>query len=114
VDAADLADIVDVLVDNVFAHTPEGTDFSVSLGSDGADMVLVVSDHGPGLTQTGSDRPGSTGLGLQIVRRTVAGLHGRMQARPGPGGGTTIEVRLPAGREPTSDGHRARRGSEHP
>lgn len=114
VDAADLADIVDVLVDNVFAHTPEGTDFSVSLGSDGADMVLVVSDHGPGLTQTGSDRPGSTGLGLQIVRRTVAGLHGRMQARPGPGGGTTIEVRLPAGREPTSDGHRGRRGSEHP
>ena len=30
----DLADLVDVLVDNVFAHTPEGTAFRVDLFAD--------------------------------------------------------------------------------
>ncbi len=43
----DLADVVDVLVDNVFAHTPDGTAFEVALTVDGPDAVLVVADHGP-------------------------------------------------------------------
>ncbi len=46
-------------------------------------------------TPASPDRSGFTGLGLQIVRRTVAAVNGEMTIdRDGPG--TTIRVLLPA------------------
>lgn len=92
----DLADVVDVLVDNVFAHTPDGTPFEVGLGEEGGAAVLVVADRGPGITpRAATDRVGSTGLGLDIARRAAAGSGGELRAGPQPGGGTRVEVRLP-------------------
>lgn len=92
-DAADLTDILDVLVDNVFAHTAEDVAFSIRLLQEGAGVVLEVADTGPGLTEprppgAGADeeRPGSTGLGLHIVRRTAARVGGHLhllEGRPG-------------------------------
>jgi signal transduction histidine kinase len=50
IDAADLVDVVDALVDNVFAHTPDGTAFAVSLvSSDPGFVRLEVADSGPGV-----------------------------------------------------------------
>ncbi len=98
VDAVDLADIVDVLVDNVFAHTPEGTALSVALTGPGEQPVLTVADEGPGIDQRSAgarDRTGSTGLGLQILRRSVKGFGGRLAVDGGAGGGTRVEVQLP-------------------
>lgn len=93
--ADDLADLVDVLLDNVFAHTSEPTPFAVRL-TDAADVVtLTVSDEGPGPQRPGGDRPGSTGLGLDIARRIATGSGGRLVLRPGQEGGTTVEVTLP-------------------
>ena len=61
--------MVDVLIDNVFAHTPDSTPFSVSVRRVGADLVLTVSDHGPGRTeQGGQERPGTTGLPGRSLR----------------------------------------------
>lgn len=94
--ADDLADLVDVLVDNVFAHTPEGTALRVDLRADEDRVVLVVSDAGPGFTATGrSDRPGSTGLGLDLVGRMAAGAGGALRTGTGPEGGASVEVTLP-------------------
>lgn len=99
VDPGDLRDILDVLVDNVFAHTPEGTPLSITLTHVEGGPVLDVEDSGPGIAQHGSDRrerTGFTGLGLQIVRRTVAGFGGALRVESAPGQGTRIRVSLPS------------------
>ena len=93
--AADLADLVDVLVDNVFAHTPEGTALGVELSLAGREVGLHVSDAGPGVDQGRRGRPGSTGLGLDIARRTALAGGGRLRLGAGPGGGTQVVVTLP-------------------
>ncbi len=68
--------VIDALIENVLSHTPEGTPFAVTLEREGTSAVLVVEDAGPGFTDTtaverGTSRGDSTGLGLDIVRRTV-------------------------------------------
>jgi len=96
-DAVDLRDVVDVLVDNVFAHTPEGTDFSVTVRREDHAVRLVVSDQGPGPGTTPRSGPGHTGLGLEIVRRTVEPAGGKVEIGAAPKGGTVVGVRLPLG-----------------
>lgn len=91
----DLATMVDCLIDNVFAHTPEQTPFAVSLAEEGGTVTLVVSDDGPGPATRAGDRLGSTGLGLDIARRTATGAGGALTFGPGHEGGTTVEVTLP-------------------
>ncbi len=103
--ASDLADVVDILIDNVFDHTPEGTAFEVRLGWAGDRVLLTVHDAGPGPKtglrpgetpgMTGPREEGSTGLGLDIARRTATGCGGTLISGPGPLGGTRVDVRLP-------------------
>ncbi|GAB3589718.1 HAMP domain-containing sensor histidine kinase [Angustibacter peucedani] len=104
IEAGDLADVVDVLVDNVFAHTPEGSGFAVALSRDSAGGVrLEVVDDGtgladPALTERGASGAGSTGLGLDIVRRAAAAAGGDLVVRRAVSGGTAVCVTLgPAG-----------------
>ncbi len=87
-DDVDLRDVVDVLIDNVFAHTPEGTSFRVAIARGRRHAVrLVVADHGPGPAARGPRAgPGHTGLGLEIVRRTVEPIRGSGRDRCRPGG----------------------------
>jgi len=80
--AEDLAAAVDALLENVIAHTPEGTDFSVTLAVTDAGARLEVGDSGPGIPEDAdlrgrSDR-GSSGLGLDIARRCAQGSGGSM------------------------------------
>jgi signal transduction histidine kinase len=50
VPAEELAALVDALLGNVFAHTPDGTGFAVTLAPRaGGGSVLTVADQGPGL-----------------------------------------------------------------
>lgn len=94
--ADDLADLVDVLVDNVFAHTPDGTAFAIDLHVADGDAVLVVADEGPGLAPGAPvERVGTSGLGLDIARRTARGCGGDLRIGPGAPAGTRVEVRLP-------------------
>ena len=92
--AAELGDLVDILIDNVFAHTPEGTSFGVSLRQDGDRAALAVSDTGSGAAPAPGTRTGSTGLGLDIARRTAASVGGTLSFDSGEGG-TRVEVVLP-------------------
>ena len=99
-DAADLVDVVDALVDNVFAHTPDGTDFAVSLT--GGDQLLVrleVADAGPGaagldVAMRGHSTADSTGLGLDIVRRAAIAAGGELKISSSPAGGMLVVVTL--------------------
>jgi signal transduction histidine kinase len=97
---ADLEAALDALLGNVVAHTPEGTGLSVAVGRDGHDGVLVVvSDEGPGfadddVVRRGESRAGSTGLGLDIARRTAAASGGDLRIGSAPGGGARVSMRL--------------------
>jgi signal transduction histidine kinase len=93
--ADDLSDVVDVLLDNVFAHTPEPAGFDVHLEAEDGKVHLVVTDSGPGPEPTRRERAGSTGLGLDIARRTAVGCGGSLTFGRAPGGGTSVEVTLP-------------------
>lgn len=102
---ADLEAAVDALLGNVIAHTPEGTALSVSLHpADAGGALLLVSDEGPGfadddVVRRGESRAGSTGLGLDIARRTAAASGGDLRIGQAPGGGARVAMRLgaPAG-----------------
>ncbi|MFE0879215.1 sensor histidine kinase [Streptomyces smyrnaeus] len=102
---AELAAAVDALLGNVFRHTPEGTAFSVDLhsGGPGSEAVIVlVSDAGPGITDPraalrrghGAGGPGSTGLGLDIVRRVAESTGGDVRLGRSVLGGTEVRVWL--------------------
>jgi signal transduction histidine kinase len=98
--AEDLAAAVDALLENVVAHTPEGTPFAVHLSPSGAGARLMVSDDGPGLppeepVRGRSDR-GSSGLGLDIVRRCAVASGGSMTLGRAPSGGALITLQLGA------------------
>ena len=94
----DLADLLDVLIDNVFAHTPEGTGFAVTLRAVDGTCLLVVTDDGPGWSDASPSRPGHTGLGIDIARRTAAQCGGHLVTGTGPAGGARVEVALPLAR----------------
>lgn len=102
IDATDLVDVVDALVDNVFVHTPEGTSLLVALSRDSAGRVrLEVADDGPGLADIdlaarGRSGSGSSGLGLDIVRRAAIAAGGELHLTTSGEGGTVALVTFAA------------------
>jgi signal transduction histidine kinase len=101
VDAEDLTDVLDVLLDNVFAHTPDDAALAVRMALPDGHVVIEVTDSGPGISPAAPDgeRIGSTGLGLQIARRTVAAIGGSLDISSGAG--TKVMVSLPLTRHPS-------------
>jgi signal transduction histidine kinase len=106
----DLDAAIDALLSNVFAHTPEGTGFSVTLKPSGrrpsAWSLLVMNDPppapGPAATAAGIParlpKPATstgTGLGLDIVRRTAAKAGGTLTAGPTATGGFSAQLTFP-------------------
>jgi signal transduction histidine kinase len=105
VSGEDLAACADVLIENVFAHTPEGVGFSVRVSPRaGGGAWVVVSDAGPGFgdpdaARRGRSSAGSTGLGLDIARRITESSGGTLTVgRSALGGGAvTAGFGPPAG-----------------
>jgi signal transduction histidine kinase len=101
----DLATCADILLGNVFTHTPEGAGFTVRLSRRAAGGAwLVVADDGPGFRAAdppprGQSRGGSTGLGLDIARRVAEASGGTLTiGRSASGGGAvTLGLGFPAG-----------------
>ncbi|WP_152192589.1 sensor histidine kinase [Georgenia satyanarayanai] len=106
-----LRQVLSNLTGNVVRHTPSGTPVEVAAGRLGADVVVEVRDHGPGISPEHAERvferfyrlddsrarsSGGSGLGLAIVSALVAAHGGTARVLPTPGGGTTVRVTLPA------------------
>ncbi|MEU8271749.1 ATP-binding protein, partial [Sphaerisporangium sp. NPDC049002] len=125
VSAAELSACVDALLGNVFAHTPEGVSFTVRLTPAAAGDVrpagppgdvraapaasggvrIEVADSGPGFglapegaspLDRGLSGAGSTGLGLDIARRTAEASGGSLSLGTAPGGGAVVVLTLGA------------------
>jgi signal transduction histidine kinase len=100
--ASDLGAVVDILLDNVFSYTDEGTEVRVSLtrGPEGDAALLVVEDAGPGwphevdVVDRGVSASGSSGLGLSIVRNTAEASNGAVTLDRSGLGGARVEVLL--------------------
>lgn len=97
----DLGALVDVLLDNVFSHTPDAAAVTVILGArDDGGLELVVDDAGPGFPEgldaarRGVSGRDSTGLGLAIVHRTAEESDGSLELSRSPSGGARVTVVL--------------------
>lgn len=112
--ATDLAGVMDVLLGNVFRHTDERVLFTVALFLDRGCVFVVVEDAGPGIADPeaalrrghGAGGRGSTGLGLDIVRRVAESAGGGVHIGRSRLGGAAVHVwfatdaRIPARRRP--------------
>ncbi len=105
-----LRQVVDNLLANVRAHTPEGTTSTVQVGQIGDEAFVEVRDDGPGITDeqaalvferffradpSRSRETGGAGLGLAIVATILRAHGGRAVAEANTGGGAVFRVLLP-------------------
>ena len=96
--APELAAALDAVLGNVFRHTPEGTAFQVTVHQGHDSVSVLVDDAGPGLDEPdralrrgeGSGRVGSTGLGLDIVRKLTERTGGSLTVDRSPLGGAQV------------------------
>ena len=107
-DAADVAHILDNLIENALRYCPEGTEVAVGTSREDGRARLIVSDTGPGIPpgdrervferfyrgSTGKEAGSGTGLGLAIVAELAGRWNGRVRLLDGPG--TRIETSFPA------------------
>ncbi|MFC8450766.1 sensor histidine kinase [Kitasatospora sp. NPDC057223] len=103
VQRGDLAASVDALLGNVFRHTVVGTAFSVDVLATDSSVIVLVGDGGPGFADPdaalergqGHGGDGSTGLGLDIVRKLAVATGGDLAlGRSAVLGGAEIRLRL--------------------
>jgi two-component system OmpR family sensor kinase len=97
------------LMENALRHTDPDTAVEAQVTREDGHVVLAVEDDGPGIPQElhekvferfyrgSSDRGGSSGLGLSIVRAVTESHHGSVRLEPPlDGRGARFVVRLPA------------------
>lgn len=111
-----LRQMLDNLIGNAIKYTPPGGEVNVSVRAEGGQVILQVTDNGPGIAPTDQPRifekffrgenvpdnvPGS-GLGLSIVKSIVDNHQGRIWVESALGQGSTFFVVLPAYMPPTA------------
>ena len=108
---ADLAVILDNLIENALNYSPEDTTVAIEWGAGGDGSArLAVLDEGPGIGaderervferfyrgEASRDGAAGTGLGLSVVEALAQRWEGTVRLSPRDTGGTAAEVVLPA------------------
>lgn len=99
------------MIDNAVKFTPEGESVEVSVAVDGETSTVVVTDHGPGLTDEELARVGDrfwrsgrhqnikgSGLGLSISRALLAAGGGTISYDRHEPTGLEVTVSVPRSR----------------
>jgi signal transduction histidine kinase len=110
-----LRQVLDNLLANIRAHTPEGTTATVHVDQVGDQAQIEVRDTGPGMLDSDAQRVferfyradparartrGGSGLGLSIVAAIVTAHGGTVSAVSAPGEGLVVTVRIPISTAP--------------
>ncbi|HEY0395655.1 MAG TPA: HAMP domain-containing sensor histidine kinase [Candidatus Elarobacter sp.] len=106
-DETDIFEAIRNLLDNALKYAP-GSDVAVSTTVEGDDVVIVVRDRGPGMSQQdqahafdrfyrgrGVDGVDGSGIGLAIVKRATERAGGTVSVESREGDGTAFTIRLP-------------------
>ena len=116
--------MLDNLIDNAVKYSPPGTQITVFAGRSGPDLLIGVSDHGPGIPEEELENifermyriekrfdsgANGMGLGLYICQRLVQAHGGRIWAESVLGQGSTIKFTLPGMRHADREDHVSRR-----
>jgi two-component system sensor histidine kinase KdpD len=101
------------LMENALRHTPPGAPIEIEIKLQQSDVMIEVSDHGPGVpnheeeaifskfTRSTHTRIGA-GIGLSICRAIIEAHGGRIWAENRPGGGAAFKFVIPVeGTPPT-------------
>ncbi|WP_143264393.1 sensor histidine kinase, partial [Amycolatopsis kentuckyensis] len=104
----ELAQILDVLLDNAVHYAGRGAKITTEWESGGETATLVVADDGPGLSEEdraraterfwragGEGAPRGTGLGLAIAHQQVRTRGGVLELRQAHPHGLEVRVTLP-------------------
>ncbi|MFD9908960.1 sensor histidine kinase [Streptomyces sp. NPDC059063] len=113
----ELVAALDALLGNVFRHTREGAAFAVDVHSGEDAVIVLVSDAGDGIADPASalargnsgGEDGSTGLGLDIVRRLAESTGGDVRIGRSVLGGTEVRLWIQRGSLRASGGRRGGR-----
>jgi two-component system, OmpR family, sensor kinase len=99
--------IVSNLIANAIQWTPTGGTVGLALEASADEVVVTVTDTGPGIASDERDRifrpfwsghgghAGGTGLGLTIASELASALGGRLEVGDSPGGGARFVLVLP-------------------
>jgi two-component system OmpR family sensor kinase len=101
-----VAQVMRILLDNAFVHTPTGTSIRVSAERANGHVTLEVADSGLGIRAstmphifepfyTSADGSRGAGLGLAIARELAERMQGELTVRSSPGR-TAFRLTLPA------------------
>jgi two-component system OmpR family sensor kinase len=106
-DETDIAEAIRNLLDNAIKYAP-GTEVAVSTTVQGDDVVVVVRDRGPGLSEQdqahafdrfyrghGVEAVDGSGIGLAIVKRATERAGGTVSVESRQGIGAAFTIRLP-------------------
>ena len=100
------------LLDNAIKYSPPGGAIRISVARQGTEVVMEVTDSGPGIApehqphifdrfyrvdKSRSREQGGVGLGLAITHWIVLAHHGRIELETQTGQGCTFRIILPAG-----------------
>ncbi len=110
--ADQLAQLVAVLLDNAIKYSPSGSQLKVSITKHAKEVLISVSDQGPGIRSTdlphiferfyqadssrSKNKIGGWGLGLAIAKKIADRHDGSIEVRSTLGQGATFIVHLPA------------------
>jgi two-component system, OmpR family, sensor histidine kinase TctE len=94
------------VIDNAIKYTGSGGEITVQVKADGGDVVITVTDNGPGIAEAdrarvferfvrATDEGEGCGLGLSIVRDILAQHGGTVTLRDAQPRGLQVELRLP-------------------
>jgi signal transduction histidine kinase len=107
-----LLQVLSNVLSNAFKFSPAGSTVTVKMEPDVDKVRILISDQGIGLAQEHHDKVfepfvqldssdtrqiGGTGLGLNISKRIMDALGGKITYRPNASVGTTFAVELPLG-----------------
>jgi two-component system, OmpR family, sensor kinase len=106
-DEGDISEAVRNLLDNALKYAP-GTEIIATTALDGNDVVLVVADRGPGMSEQDQTHAfdrfyrgradgevDGSGLGLAIAKRAVQRSEGTIALESRVGQGTRFTIRIP-------------------